>query len=119
VWQRESGQRWLWLEIGPDRRAAFDEPPLVALHLAGSETRILAVAEPAIVLPLLGEPAPPVAVVDGTLVKGSGDDLFYVEQGRLRWVASADVLARRAIPWRLNVLDDAALWRLPGGLPLD
>jgi hypothetical protein len=73
------------------------------------------------VLPLLSAPAnsePVTSPGDGTLVKGSGDDLFYVDYGTLRWVPSPDVLERRYIPWRLTTLDDAMLWRLPAGLPL-
>lgn len=117
-WQRDPGPRWIWLEIGPDRRAALHEPPLLLLHLAGAATHVIATAPSTIVLPLLAEPVPLPEITHGTLVKGSGEDLFYVERGKLRWVPSVDLLERRGIPWRLSVLEDDALWRLPVDLPL-
>lgn len=118
AWNRGPGRRWLWLEIGPHLDAALHEPPLLELQLAGEATRILPPGAPAVALPLLAGPAPLPAVADGTLVRGTGDDLFYVEGGKLRWVPSIEVLERRAIPWRLTVLEDNALWRLPVDLPL-
>jgi hypothetical protein len=120
-WNRPAGTRWLWLEIGPDRQAAVDDPPLLEVDLpAGSQApgRVLARGSPAVVLPLLAEPAPPPVVSDGTLVKGSGEDVFYVDGGKLRWVSGVDVLERRGIAWRLRSLDDGDLWRLPVDLPL-
>ena len=77
---------WLWLEVGPERQAALHEVPLVALDLAGARARIRPLAPGAVILPLLAEPAPAPPVPEGTLVKGSADDLFYVEGGHLRWV---------------------------------
>ena len=118
IWDRDSGRRWIWLEVGPDRRAALHEVPLVEVDLEGGAGRVLAGGAGGAVLPLLAEPAPPPAVPDGTLVRGSADDLFYVDGGRLRWVSGTDVLERNRIPWRLSVLDDDALWRMPVGLPL-
>ncbi|HEX2187235.1 MAG TPA: hypothetical protein VHN78_17235, partial [Chloroflexota bacterium] len=122
--QQVGGRRWLWLEIGPDRQATLHEPALVELELgpAGPEgpgqIGVVNRAPAAVVLPLVAEPAPATSVEHGTLVKGSGEDLFYVEQGTLRWVPSVEVLERRSIPWRLRVLEDNALWRLPVGMPL-
>jgi hypothetical protein len=126
AWNRGDGQRWLWLEVGPDRKAALHEPPLVEIELEGSgrgpeRVRVAAAGPPAVVLPFLAEPelqAPLPEVPDGTLVKGSGDDLFYVDGGKLRWVQGPEVLERRRIPWSLRVLDDHDLWRLPVALPL-
>jgi hypothetical protein len=112
--------------VGPDRKAALHEPPLVEIELEGSgrgpeRVRVAAAGPPAVVLPFLAEPelqAPLPEVPDGTLVKGSGDDLFYVDGGKLRWVQGPEVLERRRIPWSLRVLDDHDLWRLPVALPL-
>jgi hypothetical protein len=126
AWNRGTGRRWLWLEVGPDRKAALYEAPLVEVEVEGGggapgRVRVVDAAPPAVVLPLLAEPdrqAPPPALPDGTLVKGSGDDLFYVDGGKLRWVQGTEVLERRRIPWSLRVLDDHDLWRLPVGLPL-
>jgi hypothetical protein len=92
--------------------------PLAEIDLERGAGRVLAGGAGGVVLPLLAEPAPPPAVPDGTLVKGSADDLFYVEGGKLRWVSGTDVLERHRIPWQLSVLDDNALWRMPVGLPL-
>jgi hypothetical protein len=118
TWDRDGGRRWIWLEVGPDRRAALHEVPLVEIDLERGGTRILAGGAAGVVLPLLAEPAPLPAVSDGTLVKGSAEDLYYVDGGKLRWVSGPDVLERNRIPWRLSVLDDYSLWRLPVGLPL-
>lgn len=112
---------WLWLELGEPRGASVAALPLAQLARAGSAPGLLWAAPAAYVLPMLARPVAPAPpqTDDGTLVKGSGDDLFYVDHGRLRWVPSAAVLERRQIPWRLVQLSDEVLWRLPQGLPLD
>ena len=94
--------------------------PSPHFDLEGGRARIVAGGVPAVVLPLLAErlPPAPTTLAEGTLVKGSADELFYVEGGKLRWVQGMEVLERRRIPWRLSVIDDYALWRLPVGLPL-
>ncbi|HEV2123239.1 MAG TPA: hypothetical protein VGW38_10755, partial [Chloroflexota bacterium] len=117
IWQPTSNHHWLWLEIGPYREPAPYEVPMPVLSWRMSGAPSLAPFAAA-VFPLLREPAPGLGVADGSLVKGSGEDLFYVDQGRLRWVSSPDVLARRNIPWNLTILEDRALWRLPAALPL-
>jgi hypothetical protein len=120
IWERGSGRRWVWLEVGPERGASLHDPPFAAFDLEGGRARMVAAGVPAVVLPLLAErpPPAPASVAEGTLVKGSADELFYVEGGKLRWVQGMEVLERRRIPWRLSVIDDYALWRLPVGLPL-
>jgi hypothetical protein len=119
-WERGAGRRWVWLEVGPERGASLHDPPLAAFDLEGGRARIVTGGVPAVVLPLLAErpPPAPAAITEGTLVKGSADELFYVEGGKLRWVQGMEVLERRRIPWRLSVIDDYALWRLPVGLPI-
>lgn len=117
-WDPDPGERWLWLEFGREGEPPLHEPVLVRLIATADAAGLAEPLATSVVLPLLAETAPRPHLAEGTLVKGSGDHIFYVEHGRLRWVPSPDVLERHRILWRLTVLDDATLWRLPIGWPL-
>jgi hypothetical protein len=120
-WMPPAGRRWMWLNVGPYDASALHEPALAELEIGEAGARVARHAVSSVVLPLLGGAAdrvPPPDVPNGTLVKGSSEHVFYVEAGRLRWVPSPDVLTTRGIPWRLRILDDSDLWRLPVDLPL-
>jgi hypothetical protein len=117
-WTPAQRPGWVWLEIGPHRDVSLHEPPLFAIDTTASRARLVSVIPVPAVLPLLAEPVAEPVLIDGTLVKGSGDDLFYVDDGHLRWVQSLEAIERHRIPWRLTVLDDLALGRLPVSLPL-
>jgi hypothetical protein len=118
VWAPDTGERWVWFELGPDGDASLHSVPVAEIDVEGRTVRIRSTPAAAVVLPLLAEPVPPPRVEDGTLVKGSGDAVYYVDHGRLRWVPSPDILQRMGIVWRLTSLSDLELERLPVGLPL-
>jgi hypothetical protein len=117
-WTPESGERWVWLEFGPDRDASLHSVPAAELDVADHAAHLRTLRGTATVLPLLAEPASPPPVEDGTLVKASGDAIYYVDHGRLRWVPKPEVLQRLGVVWRLTTLTDLELARLPVGLPL-
>ena len=86
----------------------------------GGDVRVERMHSASLVLPQMGDPRPqPLRRLEpGTLVKGSSENLFFVDGERLRWVPDLDTLSRRGIPWSLTVLPDADLWRRPIALPL-
>ncbi|HXI19178.1 MAG TPA: hypothetical protein VNM48_22660, partial [Chloroflexota bacterium] len=120
AWRPDRPLSYLWLEFGPRPTLLYPEAPLMEVRAIGGDVRVERMHSASLVLPQMGDPRPqPLRRLEpGTLVKGSSENLFFVDGERLRWVPDLDTLSRRGIPWSLTVLPDADLWRRPIALPL-
>ncbi|HET7770993.1 MAG TPA: hypothetical protein VFN74_19630, partial [Chloroflexota bacterium] len=117
-WTPPADATWLWLRAGAEGRAPLHEPLLGVVDEQGGTSGGQAWPNSASVLPLAASVSPPPAVANGSLVKGSGDDIFLVERGHVRWVSSLRVLERLGAS-AVQQLEDRLLWRLPVGLPVE
>jgi hypothetical protein len=56
---------------------------------------------------------------DGLLLKGSGPEIYVLENDRKRWVSSLDAFAHYGYTWdEVHIVEDAFLQQFPDGRPL-
>jgi hypothetical protein len=56
---------------------------------------------------------------DGVVLKGSGPEIYVLENDRLRWISSMDAFMHRGLTWGdVHVVEDAFLAKFEAGAPL-
>ena len=56
---------------------------------------------------------------DGLVVKGSGPEIFVLEDGKLRWISSLDAFEHMGLTWEdVHVVEDEFLAKFEEGAPL-
>lgn len=73
-------------------------------------------------LMLYGEGEPLLASVfsDGTLVRGSGPQVYFIEAGKKRWITSPESFARNGFSWLAIIqIPDRSLFSYPIGLNIE
>jgi len=56
---------------------------------------------------------------DGLVLKGSGPEIYILEEDKLRWISSMDAFEHLELTWKdVNVVDDAFLTRFEKGRPI-
>ena len=59
-------------------------------------------------------------LLDGTLVKGSGPEVYFMENGMKRWIVNPDIFSEFEFDWyKINIVSDTNLNRYPRGNVLD
>jgi hypothetical protein len=56
---------------------------------------------------------------DGLVLKGSGPEIYVMEEGRLRWISSMDAFEHRNLTWEdVHVVEDEFLTKFEVGRPI-
>ena len=56
---------------------------------------------------------------DGLVLKGSGPEIYVLEDGKLRWISSMDAFEHEALTWQdVHVVDDEFLNKFEQGAPI-
>lgn len=121
VWPDIDGAFWVRVAL-TEGVTTWHEVPLVAGTLSQGRIQNVHVLSPVFDVPFLNlHPVPQVAIHPSWhVVRGSGDRIYLVEDGTLRWIPDLEVFTRRGLKWEdVVTIGNEDMDSIPLGLPLD
>lgn len=121
LWPANDGAFWVRVAL-TEGVSIWHEVPIVVGTVSQGRIQNVQVLSPVFDVPFLNPQQVPQVTINPSwrVVRGSGDRVYLVEAGTLRWIPTLDVFTRQGLKWEdVVTIPDEDVESIPLGLPLD